>query len=188
MFHERHHQVSPSPKLWNKCISGHKWIVCDRNNLPGSIVGVRWRSEDLTGSGVRLSVSLLIYINPSTIGFVAHKLCRIMLDPHCIWQIKKYRYHNLRQNYVSSHSVIYFFCSESKTDSGAILVCDNEKSKMCTCYFNFLDRQYEGCLSHEPTIVAKNPWNTYARPFTSAATLPKGAGGDWKGAKFSKVF
>lgn len=49
-----------------------------------SIVGVRWRSEDLTGSGVRLNVCLLICINPSTIGFVAHKLCRIMLDPHCI--------------------------------------------------------------------------------------------------------
>ena len=49
-----------------------------------SIVGVRWLLEDLTGSGIRLNVSLLICINPSTIGFVAHKLCRIMLDPHCI--------------------------------------------------------------------------------------------------------
>ena len=33
-------------------------------------------------------------------------------------------------------------------------MCDNEKSKMCTRYFNFLDRQYGGCLSHEPTILA----------------------------------
>ena len=67
-------------------------------------------------------------------------------------------------------------------------MCDNEKSKICTCHFNFLGRQYAGCLSHEPIILAKNPSNTYARPFPSAATLPKGREGGGGGLKGGKIF
>ena len=60
-------------------------------------------------------------------------------------------------------------------------MCDNEKSKMCTRYFNFLDRQYGGCLSHEPTILA--PMHDPLHLQQHCQREGVGGGGGLKGSK-----